>query len=528
MATAMTATRSPLLWTVSRSPFAVSPASNSRTEHRGLSHWMNRVLEELGSLQTSPEADTVHDLRVAIRRCRSLAAAMEEIDPDLAWPQMRKTARRLFRTLGALRDVQVMKDWVKKFAAESDPLRGEMLPSLEAEEKRHTESAMRVAAKFDEKEWTRLERRLRVRARIVPVGGLAAECLALERFEEAKELHNHALRTEKHKPWHALRIGLKRFRYTVEGLLPEHYAAWSENLKRLQDLLGDVHDLDVLAAVLKDGKTYGALSAAEAGRTWQERISRERRERIETYRQLTLGNTSLWHEWRLNLPHAGRLDSAASARIAATARAAGAYSRRTAQVSRLAMRLFDLLRRAHAAPVFREANIRRMMQAAAKLHGITTIGERRLSQKEVRKYLQSLAVPPNWTREEWKLMAWAVRFHRGTEPKQKNGYAKLTPEEQTCVRALAGILRLARGLRKCGVERAVGFRPERSSDAIVLRIPDLADTEEAAGRIATAKHLLESVLSKPLILKAVASEKKAAEPAEPPPDPPLLSLAASA
>ena len=527
MATAMTATRSPLSWTVPRSTVAVPTAGSSRQEHRSLSHWMNRVLEELGNLQTSPEADTVHDLRVAIRRCRSLAAAMEEIDPDLAWPQMRKTARRLFRALGALRDVQVMEDWVKKLAAENDAARGQILSSLEAEEKGLAESATRVASKFDGKEWTRLERRLRQRARIVPVGGLAAECLALERFEEAKELHNHALRTEKPKPWHALRIGLKRFRYTVEGLLPEHYAAWSENLKRLQDLLGDVHDLDVLAALLKDSETYRALVSAEAGKAWQERINRERRERIETYRQLTLGNTSLWHEWRLNLPHAGRLESAASARIVATARAAGAYSSRSAQVSRLAMRLFDLLRRTHAAPVLREANIRRMMQAAAKLHGITTIGERRLSQKEVRKYLQSLAVPPNWTTEEWMLMAWAVRFHRGAEPKQKNGYAKLTPEEQTCVRALAGILRLARGLRKCGVERAVGFRSERSSDAIVLRIPDLEDTEEAAGRLAAAKHLLESVLSKPLILKAVVSAQKAAEPVEPPTDLPPISVASS-
>ncbi|MGC2465798.1 MAG: CHAD domain-containing protein, partial [Candidatus Acidiferrum sp.] len=205
---------------------------------------MNRVLEELGGLHTSPDPDTVHDLRVAIRRCRSVAAAMEEVDPDPAWPAMRKVARRLFRALGDLRDTQVMEEWIKKLGPESDPLRAQLLASLETDEKRLSESALHVAAKFDEKEWTRLERRLRQRVRLVPVGGLTAECLALERFEEAKELHNRALRTEKPKPWHALRIGLKRFRYTVEGLLPEHYASWSENLKRLQDLLGDVHDLD--------------------------------------------------------------------------------------------------------------------------------------------------------------------------------------------------------------------------------------------------------------------------------------------
>jgi len=485
---------------------------------------MNRVLEELGSLRTSPDPDTVHDLRVAIRRCRSLAAVMEEVDPDPAWPEMRKVARRVFRALGDLRDTQVMEEWVKKLGSENDPLRVQLLASLETGEKLLSETALRAAAKFDEKHWTRLERRLRQRARLVPTGGLAAECLALERFEEAKELHNRALRTEKPKPWHTLRIGLKRFRYTLEGLLPEHYAAWSENLKRLQDLLGDVHDLDVLSERLEDTK---ASEAAASSKVWQEKISHERHGRIEIYRQLTLGNTSLWHQWRHNLPHGRRLEAAATARLCATARAAGARSRRTSEVSRIAVRVFDLLRRAHAAPVFLEANMRRMMEAAAKLHGIVVVGDRRLSQKTLRKFLLGLTVPPNWTSKEWDLMAWAVRFHRGAEPKQKNGFAKLSEDQQTAVRALAGLLRLARALRKCGIERTVGLRCEKSSDAVLLRVPGLADTADVAARLAAAKHLLETVLEKALILKPVLKIEKIQAPAEQPSEPPLVSAASA-
>jgi CHAD domain-containing protein len=185
---------------------------------------MNRVLEELADFHEAPDPETVHDLRVAIRRCRSLAAVMAEVDPDSAWPEMRKTARKLFRGLGAVRDAQVLEGWIKKLSAENDPFRAQLLASLEAEEKQRTDDALRVAGKFDKKEWAELERHLRRRSRLIPVGGLAAECLALERLEEARELHNRALRSEKPKPWHALRIGLKKFRYTLEGLLPEHSA----------------------------------------------------------------------------------------------------------------------------------------------------------------------------------------------------------------------------------------------------------------------------------------------------------------
>jgi CHAD domain-containing protein len=519
MATAMTASRSPLSLAPLRLPLAVAPPSGSRPEHRGLSHWMNRVLEELGILHTSPDPGTVHDLRVAIRRCRSLASVMEEVDPDSSWPEMRKAARKLFRGLGDLRDGQVMEEWVKKLGAENDPLRTQILASLETDEKQRSARALHAAAKFDEKEWSQLERRLRQRVRLVPVGGLAAECLALERFEEAKELHNRALRTEKPKPWHALRIGLKRFRYALEGFLPDHYAAWSENLKRLQDLLGDIHDLDVLAGLLEETKASRTTESMEG---WQEKIVHERHERIETYRQLTLGKTSLWHEWRHNLPYGQRLQAAAMARVRATARAADRHSQRTGQVSRIAMRVFDLLRRDQAAPAFHEPSSRHIMAAAAKLHGIGAAGDRNSSQKAVRKFLLGLTVPPNWSAEQWDLMAWVVRFHRGAEPKLKNGFAKLSEEQQTTVRALAGVLRLARALRKAGIESAVGLRFEKSADAFVLRVPGLPDTAETAARMAAAKHLLEFVLGKPLILRTAPKLEKAAGPVAPS-EPPMVS-----
>jgi CHAD domain-containing protein len=525
MATASTASRSPLSLTVPRSPLAITPAAGSKPDHRGLTYWMSRVLEELGTLHTSPDPDTVHDLRVAIRRCRSLAAAIQEVDPDPAWHKMRKVGRKLFRSLGSLRDAHVMEEWIKKLGGENDPLRSQRLASLEREEKQLSESAVRVAVKFDKKEWSRLERHLRQRARLVPVGGLVAECLALERFEEAKELHNRALRSEKPKTWHALRIGLKRFRYALEGLLPDHYAAWVDNLKRLQDLLGDVHDLDVLSQMVKDAATSEAPEISESAKAWREKISRERHERIETYRQLTLGKTSLWHDWRHNLPHGQRLEAAAAARLRATARAADAHSRRNAQIARLAIRLFDLLGRANAAPLFHDPALRRMMEAAAKLHSIPAAGGRRLSPKTLRKFLLGLTVPPNWSTEEWDLMAWAVRFHRGPEPKLKNGFAKLSDEQQTAVRALAGVLRLARGLRKTGIERTVGLRTEKSPEAIVLRVPALTDTEETAARLAAAKHLLESVLEKSLILKTVPIPDHAARPSEPVSEPALVASA---
>jgi len=497
--------------------------SGARPEHRGLSFWMDRVIKELEHVRSSPDADAVHDLRVAIRRCRSVASVMEEVDPDPAWPAMRKVARKLFRGLGALRDAQVMDDWVKKLAPETDPVRTHLQASFESNEAHLRENALRVASKFDQKSWKHFERALGHRVRIVPIGSLAAECLALERFESAKELHAKALRTEKPKPWHALRIGLKRFRYTVESLLPEHYTAWSDNLKRVQDMLGEIHDLDVLAELVKKSDF---LETEDALKLWQEIIERERHERIETYRQLTLGKTSLWNIWRSGLPTNGRVEMAALARLRATARAVDPHVHRTSQISRVAVALFDALKRADCAPAFGDGRLRRILLAAARLHGVGDAHAEKSPQKAARKFLLRLTVPPGWNNEEWELLALAVRYHRGAEPREEDGpFSKFSAERQKSVRAIAGVLRLARALRKCGAANGAGLRAEKSTDAIVLRMPGLSDDVEAASRLAAGKHLLEEYLGFPLIVKAVAKLEKIV--ALPPRQTPEISVLAS-
>src|SRR5258705_3078407 len=384
----------------------VAPLSSvAHPDHRGLSFWMDRLIRDLEGVRSSPDADAVHDLRVGIRRCRSVAAVMEEVDPDPAWPAMRKVARKLFRGLGALRDAQVMGEWVKKVAPETDPVRTHLQTAFESNEPKLRENALRVAGKFDQKSWKRLERTLHQRSRLVPVGSLAAECLALERFESARELHAKALRTEKSKPFHALRIGLKRFRYSVESLLPEHYAAWGDHLKRLQDMLGEIHDLDVLAEVVKKSDFH---ETEDSLKLWQEIIERERHERIETYRRLTLGKTSIWNIWRSGLPTNGRVEAAALARLRATVRAVDPHLRRTSQISRVAVALFDAFKRTDSSAAFGDASLRRVLLAAVRLHGVGDAEGGKSPQKAAREFLLGLPPPPGWSNQEWELLALAV------------------------------------------------------------------------------------------------------------------------
>ncbi len=66
----------------------------------GFAFWMLRVLEECNHASAEFAADPVHDLRVALRRCRSMADGLMAVDPDPSWKQMKKAGKRFVQQSG--------------------------------------------------------------------------------------------------------------------------------------------------------------------------------------------------------------------------------------------------------------------------------------------------------------------------------------------------------------------------------------------------------------------------------------------
>ena len=482
---------------------AVIPLPSKGADFKGLLHWMERVLKERERVLASPDEEAVHDLRVALRRCRSLASVFEEVDPHPAWRDLRKTSRKLFRSLGVIRDAQVQEAWALKLGSAEDALRGQILYALKAGRERHERDAKRRASRFDEKYWAKLARELRPRLKLLTPDGPAAQGLALERLEEAAELHRCALRTEKAKPWHELRIGIKHFRYTVENLLPKRHVSWGSDLKRVQDLLGDVHDLDVLLETIHD-----VAANAPSSEKWQETIARERGERIATYRQLTLGSTSLWNQWRLGLPTNGHVKVAAQARLRVTARAADPNLAKSSSTSQLARKIYKALRHAAVVPLLKEPEMETVMQAAALLHGVEPEGTKKEANKHARKFLTQLPPPSGWTAEQWQLVALAIRYHRGAAPSADRGkFAKLEVTQQGKLLLIAGVLRIARALRKAGVEARAKIRIEIKSDAVAMFAEGFPEALPTSKALVVGKHLLESAIGKTITFRTFEKEE---------------------
>jgi CHAD domain-containing protein len=274
---------------------AVSLLAEPSTKRIGLDIWMNRVLELADEVQNGWKSREVHDLRVALRRCRTMADALSEVNPDRGWRELKKVSRKLFHVLGALRDTQVEQEWLKKLSAPGDPVRKHMLKVLAGAQKEHRVKARRALGDFERKDWRKSVQRLRSKAQFFPLDSVVFQRLALTRLNEAAELYERARRGRSRIAWHRLRIGLKGFRYTLENFMPRRYQPWSDDLKHIQDLLGEVHDLDVLRAVIR--RQRAKLAEADVLR-WFERIEEARRARLEKFRSVIGSKGSLWLIWR--------------------------------------------------------------------------------------------------------------------------------------------------------------------------------------------------------------------------------------
>ena len=471
----------------------------------GLAFWMQRVLEECGRASLNFAPDPVHDLRVAIRRCCSMADGIAVIDPDPAWRDMKKAGKRLFRRLGELRDVHVMQEWVHLLDTPDDPVTGPLLQSVAAREPQLQQEAMQALSQFDRKQWQRWGRSLpRRMARFRP-GSLVFRHLALERWTEAHKLHLQAMRHASPAAFHRLRIGIKRFRYIVENFLPEQHAAWSDDLKHMQDLLGEIHDLDVLwpAAV-----TANVFPDSAARSRWQNRIHQERVQRIEAYRQKAMpqNKDSLWQVWRGQLPDRQQTQSAALLRLKLWASSLDPDFQHSGHVARLTLQLYDGLTaigKVSASAVKERA----ILQAAALLHDVGRSKNEKGHHKASYQMISRLPPPLGWRPQDLFTAAIVARYHRGALPRAgQKPLRGLSLAQRQDISRLAAVLRLANAfdtLRDHRIQRlqVVNGNDGNKNKVLLIAAQGYSARDNQAEAIAAARHLLEIVYRRPVMIK---------------------------
>jgi len=519
----------------------------------GLRYWLLQVLEECDHVSADFGSDPVHDLRVSLRRCRSLADGLMALDPASDWKAMKKAGKRLFQKLGVLRDVHVMMEWVERLNPEEARLYASDLPALpqseqtnelgcddrrallgnsaartlleilhRREQDEHHE-AQAALEEFDRKQWRSWSKSLPARAaRFRPGSGLFKH-LALERWTEARELHNRALRNRSQAAFHSLRIGIKRFRYIVENFLPVEHKAWSNDLKRLQDLLGEVHDLDVLWSTAVSCRVFPDPISRNV---WRKRILAERTARIDGYRARMVGPEALWNVWRAALPQGKQIQALATRRLKLWANGLDPDFAHSERVAGLALQLYDGLLSSGWQPSVEGVSARCSLLAAALLHDVGKSKGQKGHHKTSFDLIRAHGKPLGWKPADLQRAAIVARFHRGALPTRTHKALRdLLPDEQKGTIQLAAILRLANALDAAHDGHICRIQIENSeliaksnrrqhnngfartplrganNQALVIAAEGYSALVPAAQTIAAERHLLETVLHRPVLIK---------------------------
>ena len=219
-------------------------------------------------LPDAGDAEALHDFRVAMRRLRSTLRAYEPQLDALVPAKLRRRLRDLARATGEARDVEVQVSWLERRRDELPPGRRAGVPWLLAQLTRRRERAYqdireRIAPKFD-----RLARRLRRALGSVPAPDATlpaslASLIAQLLEDQGSDLERRLTlirSSASHAEAHAARIRVKRARYLLEPVVREAKlaAAVVRRLKQVQQLLGDLHDLQVVVVRLGDAAAEAA------------------------------------------------------------------------------------------------------------------------------------------------------------------------------------------------------------------------------------------------------------------------------
>lgn len=230
-----------------------------------------KMLTYAGPVRISNDIEAVHDMRVASRRLRAACSVFAPVYGPGEFDYLEREVRTVTRALGLARDLDVLVLTLEKLQNQLPRQQQDgvhALVRLKRQERQEAQSGVEAAlarlelmdlpgwlgwiidggADSESRQAPRrrkprmpVDPRSEVRQAAMPIIAAAVdEVLAWER--ESRDPH-------KVFELHQMRIAAKRLRYTLEIFEPFYdadFAAAIERVKAIQELLGEIHDADVL------------------------------------------------------------------------------------------------------------------------------------------------------------------------------------------------------------------------------------------------------------------------------------------
>jgi CHAD domain-containing protein len=508
--------------------------------------------KEIEGVKTAQDIEHIHRMRVASRRLRAALPLFASCFPEKKYQQWTEEIRKVTRALGEARDTDVQIAFLTKLIKKRDakksvydpdkalPIRvtGDVetfLLSQLLKKRLKLQTAVVLSLEKLEKSGVIDEMRIffhnqEIRAKnvrkkpspygIAPVAAsrIAVRLVKLHSYEGW--VHNPDAIAEHH----AIRIAAKKLRYTMEVYGPVFRRGLKKPLsriKKIQEILGDLHDCDVwidtvMVMLVKERLSSQATTGRETTRVskvtrYKHFLAEREKERKILYQRFvrfwdSLVRLRIWDELRKNL----------TAEIKSTYRFSGVFNDneiRTSvshlaavhdkglphsrKVTDLALMLFDNLESLH-----RMGNHERFfLEYAGLLHDIGwKFGKKGHSARSAEMILSdenlSLDVMDRG------IIGLVAKAHRGKIRFESDGFfSLLSSHDRNTVIMLAALLRIADGLDYLHLGSAESVHCTIHPQEIILEVSALRDISTEKARAIQKSDLFVQVFERKVVIR---------------------------
>ena len=265
------------------------PAALARHLAESVREMRRRYCKRLARCQKKFSESAVHELRIETRRLLAMLDLLDALRVRDSLKKTRKVFKKRLDAFDELRDTHVQLALLKPLCSDFPEARefDLWLRRREQELIRHLHQDIEATRQARlERRLKMLEKQLRKSPKAKP--GKADRSLAAAALSETFArvvLLRRRVRRNNTRMIHQMRVAFKRFRYMSELLQPILPRLTKKNLRRMQEyqsMMGDIQDLEVLLAGLKEAAAERCLSAV-AVRNLRRELLRRRRRLIDVF-----------------------------------------------------------------------------------------------------------------------------------------------------------------------------------------------------------------------------------------------------
>jgi exopolyphosphatase/guanosine-5'-triphosphate,3'-diphosphate pyrophosphatase len=158
-----------------------------------------------------------------------------------------------------------------------------------------------------------------------------------------------------------------------------------------------------------------------------------------------------------------------------------------------------------------EHDSRKILLAAALTHDIGRAKRNKNHHKVSYRWIHVMTPPLGWSIPDIQLSAAVARFHRGALPQARHkSLQQFAPQDKKLAIFLAGVLRLANAFDGAHDGQPPRLTVEAKDGALSISTAGYSPWARAAEGVAAARHVLEVVLRRPVVVKPMKVTKPGA------------------